>query len=77
MLLIIKWSAVAFMLLGLWLLANRNRLSSYGFVNLMASSLLFICFAWRTHNEELVAVQILILIISIHGIGKGEFRVKN
>jgi len=75
-LMIIKWFAVLFMLLGLWLLANKNKFASYGFISFVMSSLLFICYAWRRHNEELVAVQIAVLIISLHGCNKGDFRIR-
>lgn len=73
---LIKWFAVLFMLLGLWLLANKGRFSSWGFVSFVMSSLLFICFAWQKRNKELVAVWIFMLIISIQGINKGDFAIK-
>jgi uncharacterized membrane protein YhhN len=73
---IIKWCAVLLMLLGLWLLANKGRFASWGFVSFVMSSLLFICFAWQKRNEELVAVWIIMLIISIQGINKGDFRIR-
>lgn len=68
---LIEWAAALLTIYGAWLLANKGRRASWGFVLFLAANGLWICFAWLTDHTGLLAQQVVLTAISLQGIWKG------
>lgn len=70
-LLVLEWGAAALTIYGAWLLANKGKHESWGFVLFLAANALWICFAWLQGHTGMLVQQLVLTAISLQGIRKG------
>ncbi|UUZ68050.1 hypothetical protein LP416_27685 [Polaromonas sp. P2-4] len=68
---VLEWSATMLTIYGAWLLANKGKHESWGFVLFLGANALWICFAWLKAHNGLMVQQLVLTAISLQGIWKG------
>lgn len=67
----LEWAAAVLTIGGAWLLANKGKHESWGFVLFLGANALWICFAWLQGHTGLMVQQVVLTAISLQGIRKG------
>lgn len=66
-----EWTATFCTVYGAWLLADKGRFASWGFVLFLAANALWIGYALQTSQHGLLVQQIALTAVSAIGIWKG------
>lgn len=68
---VLEWTAALLTIYGAWLLANKGKHASWGFVLFLGANALWIAFAWLQAHTGLMVQQLVLTAISLQGIWKG------
>ena len=74
---LLEWLAAALTICGAWLLANKGKRESWGFVLFLGANVLWIAFAWLQAHTGLMVQQLVLTAISLQGIWKGLVEPRN